>query len=341
MSATASFNADDLMKIGSRKGSNPGGLYQDTTTGTRWYVKRPSNPEQARNEVLSAKLYELAGIEVPDLRLITMDGRPAVASRIIDGLAVGSLAQLAKAADGFAVDAWLANWDVVGLDFDNLLVRDGVPVRVDTGGALRFRARGGLKGSAFGDEVLEIESLRNAGTNAQAAAVFGRLTPAQLGASVARVLAIEPEDIRRLVDEFGPLDCTEREQLLATLMARREDLARRYASVDDHLISRKVERKSTIYTGPIRGQLCQCAACGHTFGGERGFDRHRCGEFAQPGQWQGARRCMTSAEIAASGLAQDEHGVWRLPKPAHFHAASGQSGPSASPPATTPLERAA
>lgn len=90
------------------------------------------------------------------------------------------------------------------------------------------------------------------------------------------------------------------------------------------------------YTGPLRGQLCQCAACGHTFGGERGFDRHRCGEYAKPGEAQAERRCMADAEIAAIGLVQDEAGVWRHPKPAHFAAAVAESGPSTGVPATTP-----
>jgi SPP1 gp7 family putative phage head morphogenesis protein len=226
--AATAFNADDLVQIGPQKGSNPGGLYQDTTTGTQWYIKRPADPEQARNEVLAAKLYELAGIEVPDLRLTTQGGKPAIASKIIDGLAKGSPAQLAKAADGFAVDAWLANWDVVGAGHDNLLLRAGVPVRVDTGGALRFRAQGGLKGSAFGPKVAELDSLRDAKKNPQAAAVFGGVSPAQLEASVARVLAIDDADIRRLVDEYGPLDAIERQKLADTLLARKADLAARF-----------------------------------------------------------------------------------------------------------------
>ncbi len=226
-SATA-FNVDDLVQIGPQKGSNPGGLYQDTRTGTQWYIKRPGNPEQARNEVLAGKLYELAGIEVPDLRLVTIDGQPAIASKIIDGLTKGKPAQLAKAGDGFAVDAWLGNWDVVGQGYDNLLMRAGVPVRVDTGGALRFRAQGGLKGSAWGDEVLEIDTLRNAGTNPQSAEVFGKISQAQIEASVAKVLSIPEPDIRRLVDEFGPLDAIEREKLARTLLARQADLGKRY-----------------------------------------------------------------------------------------------------------------
>jgi hypothetical protein len=80
-------------------------------------------------------------------------------------------------------------------------------------------------------------------------------------------------------------------------------------------------------SGSLSGQLCHCTACSHTFGGERGFNLHRCGEYAKPGQWQGTRRCMTPAEIEATGLVQDDAGVWRLPKPARFDAANGISGP--------------
>ena len=45
-----------LTQVGSQKGSNPGGLFQDTDTGAKWYVKWPSDAEMIRNEVLAAKL---------------------------------------------------------------------------------------------------------------------------------------------------------------------------------------------------------------------------------------------------------------------------------------------
>lgn len=89
------------------------------------------------------------------------------------------------------------------------------------------------------------------------------------------------------------------------------------------------------YSGPLSGQMCQCTACGHTFGGERGFNAHRCGEYANPGQWQGTRRCRTPAEIRAAGLEQDSRGIWRYPKPAHLAAANAELGPSGSRAATT------
>lgn len=225
------LDTSKLVQIGPQKGSNPGGLYQDPETGAKWYIKRPGNPEQARNEVLAGQLYRAAGIDVPELRLTTHQGQVAIASRIVDGLETGTAAQLAAAGgsvEGFVMDAWLGNWDVVGLGFDNLLLKGGRAFRVDTGGALRFRAQGGLKGSAFGDEVLELDTLRNAATNRQSAAVFGKATQSQLEDGARLVLAIPPERIRQLVEEFGPLDAGERDKLLATLMARRENLAQRF-----------------------------------------------------------------------------------------------------------------
>ena len=57
--------------------------------------------------------------------------------------------------DGFAVDAWLANWDAP--KNDNTQYRDSGVVKVDVGGSLRYRARGELKD--FGNIVDELSSL--------------------------------------------------------------------------------------------------------------------------------------------------------------------------------------
>lgn len=228
--AVPDINPTQLVQIGPQRGSNRGGTYVDQATGTEWYLKFPNSPDMARNEVLAAKLYQAAGIDTPDMRLITVNGETAVASRIEAGLVKGTPAQLAKggAFDGFGADAWLANWDVAGATMDNLLMRGARAFRVDTGGALRYRAQGGLKGSAWGDTVPEIQSLRNAGTAPQAAKVFGKMTDADIEASVARVLAIDDDTISRLVDDFGPTDAIDRDALKATLKARRDELARMY-----------------------------------------------------------------------------------------------------------------
>lgn len=225
--AASGLNPDKLVQIGPQRGSNPGGLYRDTDTGETWYIKTPPSAEHARNEVLAARLYQLAGADVPELRLTVLNGQPAVASRIVDDLAKATPADLAKTAgalDHFATDAWLGNWDVVGATFDNLLVKGGKAVRVDTGGALRFRAQGGLKGQAWGNTVPELDSLRDAGLNPQAAKVFGKISSEQMKASATRLVNIDRNAIDRLVDEFGPADLAERQALKATLHARLDNI---------------------------------------------------------------------------------------------------------------------
>lgn len=219
-----------LIKIGEQRGSNPGGTYQDTETGLKWYVKQPSSLDAARNEVLAGKLYELAGVEVPEMHMITLGGRPSIASRIVDDLKKAdppTLAAAPGAAEGFAVDAWLANWDVVGLGYDNLLTLGARAFRVDTGGALRYRAQGTLKGGAFGPKVAELDTLRS-DTNRQSQSVFGSMTAAQIESSVERVLRISEEEIRGVIEQFGPIDAAERRILSDTMIARRRDLAERY-----------------------------------------------------------------------------------------------------------------
>lgn len=268
--ATASvpdINPDQLVQIGPQKGSNRGGTYVDKATGTEWYVKFPASEDIARNEVLAAKLYEAVGIDVPDLRLVTIEGQPAVASRLVDGLTKGSPDQLVKggAFDGFGADAWLANWDVAGATMDNLLVRGARSVRVDTGGALRYRAQGGLKGSAWGDQVTEIQSLRNAGTAPQASRVFGKMTDADIEQSVAKVLAVDDATIDRLLRDFGPADPTDRAALAARLKARREDLARQYPNARARAVVQPDEPDTARVTAREQAEVEASRVNGYTF----------------------------------------------------------------------------
>jgi len=225
-------NMDKLTKVGQQGGSNPGGTYQDTETGVKWYVKTPASEDIARNEVLAGKLYEKLGIEVPEMYNVTLNGKPSIASKIIDGLSSDSAAlragKVANAAEGFVADAWLGNWDVVGMDFDNLLVKAGRAIRVDTGGALRYRAQGGLKGNAFGKTVDELDSMRNAGTNRQTASVFAGVTDAQMKAAAKKIVALTRDEIAEIVVKYGPKEKAVQDELIDILVARQQDLKKRF-----------------------------------------------------------------------------------------------------------------
>lgn len=237
VAAPESLTMANMAKVGAQAGSNTGGFYQDTTTGIRYYIKQPANTDIARNELLAAKLYEAAGVEVPELTLIEEGGITRLASKIVDGVEQNAAAlkagRVAGVGDNFIVDAWLGNWDVAGMGFDNLLIKGGRAVRVDVGGALRYRAQGGLKGAAWGNTVEEIDSLRNAGINPQTAAVFGKITREDMIAGARKVLKMSDAQIDDLVDRYGPRSAADAAALKATLKARREDIRARFPEADE------------------------------------------------------------------------------------------------------------
>lgn len=220
---------DAWQQTGPQGGSNPGGRYKDAH-GAEWYCKFPANEDIAKSEVLAAKLYAAAGVEGQHAKLITKGGKVGIASKWVDVHKAGSPAALAKldgARSGFAVDAWLGNWDVVGLGYDNLQVGpDGKAIRIDAGGSLEYRAQGAKK--PFGTKVDEITTLRDAKTNPQSAAVFGSMTEADISASVAKIAKLDDPQIRALVEEFGPGDKAARKAMAETLIARRNDLTAKY-----------------------------------------------------------------------------------------------------------------
>lgn len=220
---------DNWTQTGQQGGSNPGGRFKDES-GQEWYCKFPADEDMAKAEVLASKLYAALGISGQDAKLITKGGKVGIASKWTSVSKAPSPAALAKTegvASGFGADAWLGNWDVVGMGFDNLQVgADGKAHRVDAGGSLMYRAQGGKK--AFGNVVSEIDSLRDPKINPQASAVFGGLTDADITASVAKVLAVSDFTIATLVHKFGPGSAADKQALIETLVARKADLAAKF-----------------------------------------------------------------------------------------------------------------
>lgn len=220
---------DSWTQTGPQGGSNPGGKFKDQN-GDEWYCKFPVDEDTAKAEVLAAKLYAAVGVQGQDAKLITKNGKLGIASRWVDVDKANSPKTLAKmhgTYSGFAADAWLANWDVVGMGYDNLQVDGkGHAVRVDAGGSLMYRAQGGKK--AFGPNVTELDSLRDAKINPQSAAVFADMTEADITASVAKVAKVPDSTIRKLVMASGYGDEKARKELADTLIARKNDLIAKY-----------------------------------------------------------------------------------------------------------------
>lgn len=220
---------------GTQGGYNPGGEYTDPH-GQKWYVKFPGNDDATRTEVLANALYAAAGAYVPELKLVTQGGKLGIASKWVvnakvdkDALVGGKLIGLYEQ---FATDAWLANYDVVGNNpasgkgWDNITNHKGAALRVEAGGALDRKGTGGSK--PFGDQVTDLNTFRDPKINARTAAVFGKMTDAQIAASVANVANIGDETIHALVDAYAPGDADYKAQLAATLIARRDDMVKQY-----------------------------------------------------------------------------------------------------------------
>lgn len=213
-------------------GTNPGAFYKDEA-GNEWYVKFPKGGlDASRNEVLASKLYALAGVDAIDMHMVKMDGKLGIASRVVQKSTDWAKTQAldAGAWRGFGTDAWLANWDVAGDGRDNTVLVGGKAFRIDVGGSLIFRAQGGLKGKAFGETVGEIKTFRD-GTNAQTRELFSKMEEPHVKASVATVLAINPQAIRETVLLHGPGTLAERKALGDLLVARQENLSKQFPTI--------------------------------------------------------------------------------------------------------------
>jgi ADP-ribose pyrophosphatase YjhB (NUDIX family)/DNA polymerase III epsilon subunit-like protein/predicted DNA-binding transcriptional regulator YafY len=232
-------------KIAGQSGSNEGGVYEDEN-GRQYYVKKARSQSHAENEALASAFYRFFGMPSSEVGLGTFDTdkdsepgtyNPSSSSigsdRIITPMIPGAEDTLEKYTsddsvtsqlhDGFAIDAWLANYDVMGLEFDNVVVDDnGNAYRIDPGGALMWRAQGKPK-TWFGPSVGELDSMRDRDQNYSSGSVFGVMTPEQIVESGRKLLNITPSQIDDIVDATisSPED---REMLKDILKRRRSDV---------------------------------------------------------------------------------------------------------------------
>lgn len=249
---------DSWPQTGPQEGSNPGGKFKDKG-GQEWYCKFPADAEMVRSEFLAAKFYQMLGVAVPTLKLVEKDGKLGIASKWVDGLKKGGADQLAAAKgahEAFAIDAWLGNWDVVGMSNDNLkLNKDGSAIRVDVGGSLNYRAMGSKKGADFGDNVVELKTMKDHSKNDKSAPVFAGATPAAMAWGGAQLNKLKPSQIEELCKIAGPGTDAEKAALAKKLIARRADVLKQMGIVDQWDKPPVDERKLTVNPADIKPPL--------------------------------------------------------------------------------------
>ncbi|MGE4280881.1 MAG: hypothetical protein AB7G62_14930 [Magnetospirillum sp.] len=219
-----------LRQVGGRLGSTPAGIYEDAQ-GRCFYVKTLESAAYARNELIAARLYRLAGAPTLDYLATTQPHQVATTLIRLDKKRVSQLDETERrqAQRWFAIHAWTANWDAAGFHGDNQGVADGVVLTLDMGGALEFRAMGDPKGRAFGSHVGELDSLRHDPNNPFAVALFGDMDDVALRDAIRMVTQIPDHQIRQVIGEHGGSTA-----LADKMVARKADMARRLAADDTH-----------------------------------------------------------------------------------------------------------
>jgi hypothetical protein len=169
------------------RGTHDVRLYRDST-GDLFAVKRGQTQEQFENEIAAENVYRIMNYPVPRSKLIKDEnGNTAKIASWVDGPTLKEFKKIktdedryedveevySQIGNGMVIDAFLFNYDVLGLDLDNIVVahdlvseEDGVelpepevyytPYRVDNGGTFDTRARGGLKDAFFYDSFQDL-----------------------------------------------------------------------------------------------------------------------------------------------------------------------------------------
>ncbi len=195
----------DLKRVKKLGGSTGAELMEDAA-GNKWVLKRGGAPGHIEEEFMAEKLYRKLGVDVPSSRLYTDETGSYKLSRFIDGEPLGNLTGEARQAaytqlsKHFATDAFMGNWDVLGMDFDNILIdATGKPWRIDVGGSLRRRAQGALK-EDWGNDTTDLFNMLNPQVNTSTANLASGLRYSQIVKQVDSILE-KTDDIIKMLDD--------------------------------------------------------------------------------------------------------------------------------------------
>jgi len=138
-------------------GSADGAKIKDKATGIEYIAKYYDNPEQAAQEAITAKAYQITGTKTPDVKVIhaNIDGKGKVfiLSEFIDDIKPYNVDFVDPEDMGriHVVAAIMKDWDAVGLAKDNVAFGKELGtgkaqlIQLDAGGSGAFRAMGGYK----------------------------------------------------------------------------------------------------------------------------------------------------------------------------------------------------
>lgn len=234
---------EPVRKLGGSTGAE---LVKDAN-GELWVRKHGASADHIRSEIAADNIYRAMGVNVPEAKLYETDKGPVKLARFIEGETLDKLKgtrrsdAILKLRDGFAADAILGNWDVVGLNSDNILIdKKGEVWRIDNGGALKYRAQGGLK-QEFNQYPLEFWSMRDQTRNSRLSSnvleAFGDVHIFELSQQIRK---LQDMDQAKIKAEFPP-------DIRATLEGRLQEAYR----LNGHLEALKYDKWKAEYVEQV------------------------------------------------------------------------------------------
>lgn len=206
---------EDEYKVVQNLGGSTGAKLVIDKYGNRYVKKTGKDKAHITSEYEALQLYKALGVQVPSIHKFDKDKGELYTQYIDNAFQIDSDSYYAKSSisRNFAIDALLANWDVVGLGYDNILQAINGFYRVDVGGSLDKRAQGEDK--VFGPEVNELKTLLDPNINPQTAKIFS-------GVDVDEAIkhAVKQYDLN--LDKINKLDV--RQEIKDTLAKRVEYL---------------------------------------------------------------------------------------------------------------------
>lgn len=204
----------DLAELKSvkRLGGSTGAELVKDTEGRKFVMKAGAGGAHITSEVAADQAYAVLGADTPKAKLYP-SATPTKLAEFVDGRTLKDFltsataeekeAAFAQLRQHFVADALFANYDVIGLELDNVMVdKSGRVWRIDNGGSFAFRAQGKRKDN-FGAEVTELRTMRDRSINAAAASVFDGVTDADIKTQIEKILpkrdellAVMPADVR-------------------------------------------------------------------------------------------------------------------------------------------------
>lgn len=177
------FTQEEKYKVIKSLGGSTGAMLVQDSYGNQYVKKTGKDKAHIDAEYQALLLYKMMGIDVPNVKeydkekgvLYTeyLQNTVPLKEIVDEAYKLGSAKELIS--QDFAIDALLGNWDVVGMEYDNILYgyNDDIHVgyfRVDVGGSLNKRAQGEDK--VFGPQVPELDTLLDPSINPQTSFIF-------------------------------------------------------------------------------------------------------------------------------------------------------------------------